>query len=104
MIPKPNHRRAKPKRADRNKFSQQAREYILQRDNNTCRVCCVSQATQIHHVMYRSRGGRGVKTNGLSICNKCHHKIHKDANLSQYWQDKFSVAYGSNYYKDQWDV
>nr|BDD46679.1 hypothetical protein 19 [Bacillales bacterium] len=102
-VPKPSFKRRKPKRSKRNDFSPSVRKQIRSRDGELCRVCEAERANQIHHVYPRSRGGRGVYTNGLSICNVCHAEIHADNELMKDWQEIFEQRYGSDYYKDQWD-
>lgn len=104
LFPKvnPNHKRRVPKQRQRNEFPKKVREKIMQDENNRCQMCGV-KATQIHHVMPRSRGGRGVYTNGMAICNGCHVKIHQDNKLMEYWQNIYESKYGKDYHKDEWD-
>lgn len=105
MIPKvnPNHKRRKPKRGDRGKFSPSVRHQILDRDDGLCRVC-KRPAQHIHHVQPKGSGkGRGVFTNGLSVCNNCHDAIHRSGEKLQFWKDVFTEMYGPDYYKDEWD-
>lgn len=102
-VPKPKHRRRVPKQANRNEFDTLTRKRIKKRDNGECQVCG-APGTQIHHVRLRSQGGRGVFTNGLTVCHTCHDKIHRDRRLIEYWQDVFLQRYGEDYWKDDWDM
>lgn len=101
-VPKPNHKRSKPKRLNRNKFAKKVRQEILERDNYTCQQCG-GIGEHIHHVKYRAQGGRGVFTNGLTLCNECHTLVHKNKDLSDKWESIFIERYGENFYKDEWD-
>lgn len=101
-VPKPSFDRRVPTRSRRNNFSKKVRDEISERDEGICQQCG-SIGTQIHHVKYRSQGGRGVFTNGLTVCNSCHSKIHADKELSDYWVNRFIDRYGENFYKDSWD-
>ena len=101
-VPKNPYRPRKPTKANRGKFSEKTRKAIHERDNYSCRVCSV-QASQIHHVRFKSANGRGVYTNGMTVCQSCHSDIHKHHGKAEYWRSKFSEKYGEDYYKDEWD-
>jgi 5-methylcytosine-specific restriction endonuclease McrA len=102
-VPKPHHKRRIPKRLNRGKFSRETREKIFDRDEGLCRSCG-ALGTQIHHVKPKgSSFGRGVFSNGLTVCNACHTKIHKDNDLLQSWQRTFESIYGPDYFRDEWD-
>src|SRR5699024_9337077 len=99
---KPNHNRRVPKRSIRNSFDKKTRDKIFEDENNCCQSCG-DKATQIHHVMPRSRGGRGVYTNGMAVCNSCHTVIHKNNKVLKHWQKLYEFVHGKDYYKDEWD-
>jgi len=102
MFPKPNHQRRVPKRSKRGEFSKEIRTKIFENENHCCQMCG-GKATQIHHVMPRGRSGRGVITNGMAICNGCHTLIHKDNELLNHWIGVYTIAFGKDFYKDEWD-
>lgn len=102
MFPKPNHKRRVPKRSKRGEFSKEIRKKIFEDENHCCQMCG-GKATQIHHVMPRGRSGRGVITNGMAICNGCHTLIHKDNDLLDHWIEVYTIAFGPDFYKDEWD-
>lgn len=101
-VPKPNFKRRVPKRSERGKFSRAVRAQIADRDNGLCQMC-LSKGTEIHHVFFKSRGGRGVFTNGVTLCQPCHRKVHDNGELTDYWIDVFTDRYGPSFYKDEWD-
>lgn len=102
QVPKPNFKRRVPKRAERNAFTKSMREKIYNRDNGKCRQCG-RPGQEIHHIMFRSRGGRGVYTNGLTLCHTCHQKLHQNNDIANYWIGWAQEKYGKNFYKDSWD-
>ena len=101
-VPKPVRKRSKPTRRQRNNFSQKVRQQIYERDNGLCQECG-SRGTEIHHVKFRSKGGRGVYSNGVLLCHSCHRKVHDNRELALQWQKHFESMYGKDYYKDEWD-
>ena len=102
-VPKPSHKRRVPKRSKRGKFDEVTRKRIIDRDEGKCQECG-QRGTEIHHVFYKSRGGRGVYTNGLLLCYLCHRRLHDNADLSNKWISIFHDKYGANFYKDEFDV
>jgi len=53
---------------------------VLQRDHFICRHCDardkVTQASQVHHVVSRARGGSDDMANLVSLCSACHEATH----------------------------
>ena len=102
QVPKPTHKRRVPKQSKRNEFSNKVRKEILERDNGQCQMC-LGKGEEIHHVFLKSRGGRGVFTNGLSLCHNCHRRVHDDNGLIDYWIDVFTDRYGHGFWMDEYD-
>ena len=63
-------------------------ERILIRDHYECQECKkklksgirtkIKPATQVHHIVPVSRGGRHNKENLMALCRSCHTKIHHE--------------------------
>lgn len=102
-VPKPSHKRKAPKRGDRNKFSKYVRDQVKEHFENICQMCG-GKGHHVHHTMPRSRGGRGIFSNGLLLCNDCHKLIHSKNELLKYWIEEFKKKYGKNFYKDRDDL
>jgi 5-methylcytosine-specific restriction endonuclease McrA len=102
-VPKPSFKRRVPTPAKRNEFSTTVRHKIDKRDGKYCQECGDPNAPEMHHVMPRGRGGRGVETNGMRMCTPCHDLIHEDAELMKKWQGIYEWRFGPDYYKDEWD-
>ena len=103
QVPKPNHKRRVPKQADRNKFSKEVMQQIYERDDGICQICFSSRGTEIHHIKFRSSGGRGVKSNGILLCPYCHRLAHQEWEVAEGLRLRAKNKYGPDYYKDRWD-
>ena len=101
-VPKPNFKRKSPKRGLRGEFNMNTKKKVYERDNELCQNC-YRKGEEIHHVLFKSRGGRGTYSNGLTLCNSCHREIHMDAGLTNYWIRVFVQKYGPDFYKDDYD-
>lgn len=54
--------------------------YILSRDNYTCQYCkgkSKNSKLEIHHIIFRSKGGSDEKENLITLCKTCHDDLHK---------------------------
>lgn len=52
------------------------RDYVLQRDNYSCRSCNKSDFIEVHHVVPRSTSRNHHPENLVTLCYKCHGMIH----------------------------
>lgn len=51
------------------------RKTVLKRDGNRCRACG-RKASEIHHILFRSLGGKDEASNLLALCDSCHQSAH----------------------------
>ena len=76
-------------RADRRKklkaASEKMRKDVRGRDCQQCQSCHVTvfvhannplQQAQVHHIQFRSHGGKNEMKNLITVCAECHAKIH----------------------------
>ena len=55
-----------------------AQEATFNRDNYTCQHCKKRAGTfNAHHIIYRSNGGADTLDNLITLCEKCHHDLHR---------------------------
>jgi hypothetical protein len=67
---------------------------VLKRDNHTCQhPGCESQNVEIHHIEFRSQGGRHVSSNLVCLCLKHHEFPHKYIKWREYWERWTSKKY-----------
>ncbi len=55
--------------------------YVLHRDNYQCqakRAIKHHPILNVHHLIFRSKGGTDTPTNLLTLCQQCHTDLHKD--------------------------
>lgn len=101
-FPKPSFKRLKPKQGKRGEFSKLTRQLIYERDDGRCQQCG-APGQEIHHCRLKSSGGRGVVSNGILLCHRCHRMIHDNPELIYAWQRTFEERYGPRYWADQYD-
>ena len=72
------------------------REAILHRDNYTCQ-CCGKKHTrlEVHHIVFRSRGGTDDEKNLITLCEKCHKAIHNGAFILIKKPKKLNLKYAT---------
>ena len=103
------HNRRIPHWKERGEFSRQTKNEIKRIWGEYCFVCG-SPNISIHHVYEKgySKGGRGVKTNGLPLCMLHHtdqnHGIHHDRILYNKVRQMFIEKFGEYYYCDKYDL
>ena len=51
------------------------RERVMERDGYQCVLCWDTYGLQCAHVVPRSRGGKGIETNLVTLCCRCHDKM-----------------------------
>lgn len=49
---------------------------VLERDRWTCQICGAHSGLEIHHIEFRSHGGRDSEGNLITLCTRCHGGIH----------------------------
>lgn len=102
--PKPSHNRRVQKRKNRGEFPPKVRKQIIDEQNGVCQICGLP-TNEIHHVYLKSRGGRGVVTNGMLACVNCHiPKIHNKSGMVEHYIQKWIEKHGENFYKDKTDL
>ncbi|MFR6141815.1 MAG: RNA-guided endonuclease IscB [Finegoldia sp.] len=53
------------------------KEAVLNRDSYTCQICGAKHTRlEVHHIVYRSKGGTDDEDNLITLCESCHKKIH----------------------------
>lgn len=54
------------------------REYILTRDGYTCQHCGKTHTRlEVHHIIFRSNGGKDSIDNLITLCEDCHKSLHR---------------------------
>ena len=74
-MPKPHVVVQRERRARVAQTIKAVRAAVWRRDGGRCRACH-RRADQLHHVQYRSQGGRWTTANGVLLCRACHQDVH----------------------------
>jgi HNH endonuclease len=93
----------KPSMATRKKFPKHVVEEAIELWERLCANCRSKPPDDPHHIRFKSDDGKGVLTNLLPVCRKCHEKIHREPELAQYWKDWAKKEHGFEYWMDEWD-
>jgi len=58
----------------------EVKDVVKKRDDGLCRPCVTrgrrTRGTQVHHLLYRSHGGKDDARNLILLCGKCHQDAH----------------------------
>ena len=52
------------------------KSYVLSRDKHMCFFKCKDSKLEVHHIKFRSQGGTDNPNNLITLCQKCHKKVH----------------------------
>lgn len=65
---------------ERERQRRQMVQTVRKRDGGLCRACSRpgrhARGVQVHHLVYRSQGGKHDARNGVLLCQTCHEDIH----------------------------
>lgn len=103
MFPKPNHKRRKPKQKERGEITKAQRQLTLDWFGDSC-TNCNGYPIELHHVVFRSQGGRGGYRNLMPLCKTCHTKAHTDRQFADYLREMRMEAFGQHFFQDMYDL
>lgn len=85
MIPKPNHKRIKPKRSQITRITKKARKEVYERAEGKCEHCgrTTAYAFEVSHLKQASQGGRGDDPANLALL--CGPSVNKGT--CHWWAD-----------------
>ena len=63
-------------RLDRQSY-QKLHKQILRRDGWRCQLCGRGEDLQVHHIEARSRMGPDKEENLMTLCARCHRRVHR---------------------------
>ncbi len=64
---------------------QKCRKLVYERSQRVCEKCFKTWATEVHHRVNRSQGGKWTPANCLHLCHPCHHwcTVHPEESREQ---------------------
>jgi len=98
-----SHHKGRPSRADRAEFPVSVVKELIKEADGRCQCGCGRPDTETHHVMPRTRGGRGVKTNGMRVNGVCNQRFHANEDELKYWIAVYTERYGDYFWYDEQD-
>ena len=66
------------KKANDHKIPDSVRKAVLIRDGARCRYCSIDTNLHLHHIVYRSQGGKHTEDNLITLCSKHHELMHSN--------------------------
>lgn len=102
-MPKINHNRRVPKRKERGAINKEQYQLALDWFGESCNICG-KVPIEMHHVQFRSAGGRGGYRNLMPLCNYHHRLAHTDRAFADELRDMRAEACGKLYYADRFDL
>lgn len=103
QVPKPQHKRKTPKRGQRGAVKKEQAELALDWFGDTCNSCN-GYPVELHHIVFKSKGGRGGFRNLMPLCKACHTKAHRDRGFADSLRQERAEAFGEFYYMDADDL
>jgi 5-methylcytosine-specific restriction endonuclease McrA len=73
--PKPTLLAKRQRAADKKREWRNVQALVRARDRGRC-VVCGRPGREVHHVLYRSHGGRSEPGNLALLCLRCHQDVH----------------------------
>jgi 5-methylcytosine-specific restriction endonuclease McrA len=64
-------------RKSANDLPEQLKLNILRRDGWRCQICGYTNNLHIHHILFRSHGGKSTADNLICLCATCHDAVHR---------------------------
>ncbi|MFC0188456.1 HNH endonuclease [Fictibacillus aquaticus] len=59
---------------------------------------------EMHHIVFRSQGGRGGFRNLVPLSKEFHTLCHTDRAYADYWREQHKKIFGPHYMKDAYDL
>ncbi|WP_054954984.1 hypothetical protein [Paenibacillus dakarensis] len=97
------HHQGRPSRADRADFPLKVVKELIEEAGGRCHCGCGLPDTETHHVMPRTRDGRGVKTNGMRVNGVCNQRFHDNEGELQHWIKVYTERHGPCFWYDEQD-
>jgi len=75
MIPKPPKKKGRHRQTKECDISPKVKEIVWERDNHCCIICGNPYAMPNSHYIRRSKLGKGIEENVVTMCAECHHQM-----------------------------
>lgn len=92
-----------PKGKTRSSISKREYNRVIEEHGSVC-LECNNPYIEIHHVKFRSQGGKGNFRNLIPLCKEHHMKCHKVRAYNEKWVEWLQGQYGEWYWADKYDL
>ncbi len=92
-----------PHRKKRSSISEKEYDKALEHYGYQC-LESGSNLIEMHHITFRSQGGRGGWRNLVPLYPTFHKRCHNDRAYANKWRELHEKKFGPHYYKDKWDL
>jgi hypothetical protein len=92
-----------PTKRQRGKVSKKEYNRAIEAFGNWC-VICGNPLIEMHHVVFRSQGGRGGFRNLIPLCNEHHREAHRNWGFAETLRQERKAMFGKYFYMDKWDL
>ena len=73
---------------------QKVKDAVWERDQHRCILCGSTQAMPNAHIVSRAQSGRGIETNIVTLCQKCHRMLDQSAMRKYLLQEVYAYMRG----------
>lgn len=98
-----SHHSRTSSRADRAEFPPNIVRELIAEAGGRCQCGCGRPDNETHHVMPRTRGGRGVRSNGMRVNSVCNQRFHDNEEELQHWISVYTKRHGEFFWYDELD-
>jgi 5-methylcytosine-specific restriction endonuclease McrA len=92
-----------PTRKQRATISKKEYRRTVEAFGNLC-VYCGNPQIEIHHIKFRSQGGKGGYRNLIPLCKQHHNQAHSDRDFADRIRNRRELMFGEWYWADKWDL
>lgn len=92
-----------PMQKVRGQISKKEYERTIEAFGSTCAICG-NPLIELHHIKFRSQGGRGKWRNLIPLCKEHHMKAHSDRQFAEWLRAEREKRFGEWYWADKYDL
>lgn len=92
-----------PSRKQRASISKKEYNRTLEAFGDVCCICGNPQI-ELHHIVFRSQGGKGGFRNLIPLCKEHHKKAHKHRRFADQLREQRKQLFGEYYWADKYDL
>lgn len=85
-------------------ISQKVKEIVWERDNHHCIYCGSPYAMPNSHILSRAHSGKGIETNIVTMCLKCHHNYDNGIKKDKDKIKEKVIKYMKSIYGENWSI